>query len=125
MRYRAKPLPYGIQNPATWWGSPISPSHPLRQTYNQIPWGAMSPLWVTAQHRVRCGRGMIVNVPFTPANTPVTVTHALGRIPQCLIVLSDAYTFPPRVAFAPGVRTSQQVSLQFDQAVNQQHVWIL
>lgn len=128
MKFAPKPLPYGILNPSIWWGSPISPSHPLRQAYNQIPWGALQPFWVTSQRpSIRCGRGVIVHVTtFVPASTPVIVRHGLGRIPQALIVLSDNYSFPPRVAFSSGgPRTSQQVTLAFDQNVSDQHVWIL
>jgi hypothetical protein len=108
-----------------WWGYMMGPSLPNRQSYPIFAWGAVNPITPQTAN-TRCGRGMIVNIPQNcAANTPYIVTHNLGRIPQALIMISNQYSFPPRIAFASGPRTNVQIAVQFDQACSFPQFWVL
>lgn len=108
-----------------WWGTPIGPSWPNRQTYNLLPW-VVGPDTPVNQNQ-RCGRGMIVTVNTTVAsNTPYVVTHNLGRIPTALIMVSAGYDYPPRIAFASsGVRNQVQCTVVFDTPFTRPRFWVL
>lgn len=108
-----------------WWGQPIGPSWPNRQTYNLVPWGPMNPFTPQVSN-TRCGRGMICNIQGNvQAATPYTIRHNLGRIPQALIMISNQYSFPPRIAFAAGPRTNVECTVAFDQAYSYPQFWVL
>lgn len=129
MRYVPKQPPHGVQNPGRWWGSPVSPTHPLRQAYNQMFYGATMPLWLaSANRRVRNGRGMLFHATgFYTQEAPVTITHALGRRPQAIFTFASGAVqqYPARVRFAPGPINSQQCTIAFDQNVSDQWLWIV
>lgn len=134
MRYIPKPPPYGMQNPAQWWGFPISPSHPLRQAYNQFFFGALAPRWLAKQGgvssapRIRNGRGMLYHYTgLLPAEASVTIPHKLGRQAYAVMALTSAqsYTYAPRVRFNPGPNDNQQATIAFDQNVTDQWLYFV
>lgn len=128
MRYFPKPPGYGVLNPTAWWGYPISPTHPLRQAYNQIWFGAIAPRWLAATTRqVRNGRGILFHyVGLANADAPITITHRLGRIPAAIYSLSttSGQVYPPRVRFTTQP-TTQTATISFDQSVTDQWVQIV
>jgi hypothetical protein len=111
---------------------PVGPSVPLQQVYNQIPF-VVQPWWIqgtppsyTTLRNNRCGRGMLVPVTTTAANTATVIRHNLGRLAQALIPVSVFSTsYPPRITFATGTRTAQQQAIQTDAPVNGLWVWVL
>jgi hypothetical protein len=83
---------------------------------NYIPF-VLPPVLSTTRPN-RCGRGVLVYV-SAAANTPVAVTHNIGREVQGAIVVmhnlsAGASSFPPRIALTSGTRTTQVQTVQFD-----------
>ena len=114
---------------------PVGPAVPLRQVYNQVPFvvqqlwtqntiGSTAPLYGLRNNR--CGRGMLVPVTTAAANTSTVVQHNLGRIVQAMIPVSYLSTsYPPRIAFASGARTTSAQAIQTDAPVTNFWVWFL
>lgn len=97
----------------------------IRKQQNQqdLPPWVTSP-FISTSRNTRNGRGMIVPV-TAAANTPVTVTHNLGRLVQgMLAVLNNAgATFTPKLMFAAGTRSASQQTIEADTAMTNCLVW--
>lgn len=97
--------------------APIGPSRPLRQVYPVLP--GVKPPFIPTNRNTRDGRGMIVPV-TAAADTPVLVTHNLGRIPQSIEAISnDGGTAQnPAMTLAAGVApTRTQATIQGNQTM--------
>lgn len=114
------------------YGSPPGPTAPLRQAYPIIPFVQITPgLSVITpfnyNRNTRSGRGIFVPVTVA-ANTPITVTHNLGRIPQGVTAVINnmgLYTNPD-IALAPNpslLPTRQQATIEGNTAMFNCLVW--
>jgi hypothetical protein len=90
--------------------NPVGPSAPLRQVYPVLE-GVIPPVIPTTRN-TRDGRGMIVPVSGA-ANTPITVTHNLGRLVQGFVPLINnaGATFNPKLMFGAGPNSNTQVTI--------------
>jgi hypothetical protein len=93
--------------------NPVGPSAPLRQVYPVLE-GVIPPVIPTTRN-TRDGRGMIVPVTVV-ANTPITVTHNLGRLVQGFVpLINDAgAAFTPKLMFGAGPHSNTQVTVVGD-----------
>lgn len=81
------------------------------------------PAVISKTQNTRCGRGMIVPVTVA-ANTPIVVSHNLGRFVQSFWPLNNGTGFLPKLAFGdptdPGyVSSTTQQTLIADEDLTQ------
>lgn len=90
--------------------------------------GITSP-FISLTRNTRFGRGMVVPV-TAAANTPVTITHNLGRLVQGMIAISNGANgelFTPgvaRVITGSPVRSASQQTIQANLAMTSCLVWV-
>jgi len=110
---------------------PISPGSlpPLRNSPQAwIP--SLTAPFISLTRNTRFGRGVIVPVTVA-ANTPVTITHNLGRLVQGMLAISNGANgelFTPQLARTIGggsVRTPEKQSIQGNLAMTSCLVWVI
>ena len=73
------------------------------------------PGGISVDRNTKCGRGVVVPITVA-ANTPITVTHNLGRFVQGMIPLINnaGATFVPKLKFGGGPSTVSEQSIEGD-----------
>lgn len=99
------------------------PSLPLRPPYNQAPF--VTEPFISTTRNTRNGRGMFVPVTAV-ANTPITITHNLGRIVQGMIAVlnNGGADFTPALRFAAGEHSNTKQTIEADAAMTNCLIWL-